>query len=101
MLLDQGADLTKKNKDEKTPFSIALSGNRINILDMLTDTVKISDDLMLLHHFKSHIFDERYLVILQKLLQREESNLKADDFNTLDHQGFNVFLAYIQSWTQH
>lgn len=75
-------------------------GNKINILDMFTDSVKLSEDVMLLHSFKTQIFDERYLSILYKLLARDQANLADKDFNVLDPQGFNVFIAYIQSWTQ-
>jgi hypothetical protein len=67
---------------------------------MFTDSVKLSEDTMLFHSFKTQIFDERYLTILYKLVARDEANLTNKDFDVLDPQGFNVFLAYIQSWTQ-
>lgn len=100
LLLANGANLSAENKNERTPFSIALDGSRIKILEMLSDSVKISEDVQLLHDFKNKIFDERYLNILHKLLKRDEGRMSAADFNTLDDTGFSVFLAYIRSWTQ-
>ncbi len=85
LLLENGANLSQKNKAEKTPFSLALLGNKINILDMFTESVKLSEDTMLFHSFKAQIFDERYLSILYKLLVRDEANLTDKDFNVLDH----------------
>ena len=100
LLLESGASLTAVNNDGETPFSLALKGSRIKILDLLSDSVKISENTKLLHDFKDYIFDDRYLDIFYKLLKREEQNLTAKDFNSLDTKGFNVFLAYIKSWTK-
>jgi len=100
LLLANGANLSAKNNNEQTPFSIALNGSRIKILDLLSDSVKISKNVQLLHDFKNFIFDERYLSILYKLLKRDEGLMSAADFNLLDNTGFSVFLAYIRSWTQ-
>jgi ankyrin repeat protein len=100
LLLENGADLTAKCKQDKTPFSYALGRSKIAVLDLLSDRVKLSENLQLLHDFRSYIFHESYLAIFYKLLKRDEANLKAQDYNTLDATGFSVFLNYIRSWTQ-
>lgn len=45
LLLANGANLSTKNNNEQTPFSIALNGSRIKILDLLSDSVKISENV--------------------------------------------------------
>ena len=100
VLLEHGANLAAKNNDGQTPFSLALKGSRVKILDLLSDSVKISENTQLLHDFKDYIFDDRYLTIFYKLLKREEQTLTANDFNLLDARGFSVFLTYIKSWTK-
>lgn len=95
VLLENGASLTAKNNEDKTPFSLALGRAKIQVVDLLSDNVKISESPTLLHDFKSFVFHVNYLEILYKLLNRDEANLLPGHFNSLDKLGFNVFLAYI------
>lgn len=92
--------MNAQNKDEKTPFSLALGRSKIPVLDLLSDGVKISENLQLLHDFRGYVFHQNYLDIFYKLLKRDEANLKPQNFNVLDPTGFSVFLNYIRSWTQ-
>lgn len=73
-LIEKGAPLNALNSDKKTAFSIALESNNVSILDILSDSIKLSESPSLFFVFKQKIFDDRYKTLLIKLIKREQQS---------------------------
>ena len=71
-LIEKGAPLNALNSDKKTAFSIALESDNVHILDILSDSIKLSESPSLFFIFKHKIFDDRYKTLLIKLIKREQ-----------------------------
>ena len=100
-LIEKGAPLNVVNSEQKTAFAMALDSDNVNILDILADSVKLSECPHLFFTFKQKIYDDRYKSVLIKLLKRETSaDLTPKHLNTLDSDGFTPFLAFIRSFVE-
>jgi ankyrin repeat protein len=98
LLIRFKGDLNAQTTDGDTPFSIALKENQIEVLHKFVDNVKLSESPMLLHHFTSHILDERYLTLLVQLLNKEK--IATEVANVLNKDGFTPMLAYLKHFTE-
>ena len=94
-LIQKGADLNALNSKKETAFAKALNQENDCILDILSQSVKLSDAPSLFFAFKSKIFDDRYKSLLLKLIKRESKSTTDNVINTLDSDGFTPFLAYV------
>ena len=71
LLIQNGADLSLKDKAENTPFSICLDGDNAPLLEFLKDKVSINKTPELLFAFKDKIFNVEYQNILQQLFKND------------------------------
>ena len=81
---------------KQNAFSIALECDNIDVLKLLTATVRLSQYPKLFHRFQSKIFDDRYKSIILELMSKEV--LSRDVLNIEDANGFTPFLAYIKQF---
>ena len=78
-----------------------MNANNTKILDILAESIKLSESPSLLFAFSQKIYDDRYKSILIKLIKRENSQILTEDkMNTLDSEGFTPFLTYIKSFVE-
>ena len=98
LILDSGkADLNALNNNKKTPFTVALATDNINVLERLSENVRISKSPELLFSFQTKIFDDRYKNFLISILNKE-SDLDPQYLNIFDSKGFTPFLAYVKQF---
>ncbi len=60
LLIQHEADLSLKDKEEKTPFSVCLDKDNAPLLEFLKDKVSINKTPELLFAFKDKIFNVEY-----------------------------------------
>jgi ankyrin repeat protein len=97
LLIQNNADLSLKDKEEKTPFSVCLDRDNAPLLEFLKDKVSINKTPELLFAFKDKIFNVEYQHILESLLKNDPPT--PETINCLDQSGLTPFLAFIRSFT--
>jgi hypothetical protein len=98
-LIQNGADLSLKDKSESTPFSICLDKDNAPLLEFLKDKVSINKTPELLFAFKDKIFNVEYQTILQQLFKNDPPT--KETMNCLDQSGMTPFLAFVRSFSHH
>lgn len=98
LLISSNAELSAKDKSNRTPFAICLEKDNAPLLEFLKDKVSINSEPDLLFAFKDKIFNVDYQRILEQLLQNDLP--KPETINTLDAQGMTPFLAYIDAFVR-
>lgn len=68
LLIQSNADLSLKDKKEKTAFSVCLQMDNAPLLEFLKDKVSLNKEPELLFAFKDKIFNVEYQHILQSLI---------------------------------
>ena len=96
LLIAKGADLSLKDKQEQTAFSVCLDRDNAPLLEFLKDKVSINREPQLFFAFRDKLFNVEYQQILQSLLKNEAPT--KETINCLDGNGLTPFLAYIQSF---
>ena len=96
-LIEQGAPLDALNEGKESAFDLALEYNATTILQVLSDSIKISERPQILHSFVPKFFDDRYKTVMMELLSKEDSSvLTPDKVNVLDKTGFTPLLACVK-----
>lgn len=98
LLIQNGADLSLKNKDNHTAFSLCLQMDNAPLLEFLKDKVSLNKEPDLLFAFNEKIFNVEYQHILESLIKNDPPT--KETMNILDPNGLTPFLAYIKSFTQ-
>jgi hypothetical protein len=62
---------------------------------MLSESVYISKDPLLIFAFEKKIFDARYRDVLVSIIDREANSLPKETLNVPNATGFSAFLAFI------
>jgi hypothetical protein len=94
MLLESGAEMGIKAKDEKSPFSLAFEGSLIEILDKFWDKIDLNKDPSLFFSFSGvSVLRETSHKLLYDCLQG--ITVDEDSINFVNDQGFTPFLWYI------
>ena len=94
LLLSHGASLTNIDSQKRTPFTVCLNHDNIDLMEKLIANVSLNKEPSLLHEFVSKILDVRYQRILFKLLENETPT--RETMNVLNSTGLSPFLAYIE-----
>ena len=97
LLIQNNADLSLKDKLERTPFSLCMQMDNAPLLEFLKDKVSLNKDPELLFAFKDKIFNVEYQHILESLIKNDPPT--KETMNCLDTNGLTPFLAYIKSFT--
>ena len=97
-MIQHGADLTIKDNQKRTPFTICLNNDNAPLLDFLKDKVSLNREPELLFAFKDKIFDMRYQRILERIILNDPP-LK-ETINFLDDNGFTPFLTFLKSFIE-
>jgi hypothetical protein len=97
LLIQNNADLSLKDKLERTPFSLCLQMDNAPLLEFLKDKVSLNKDPELLFAFKDKIFNVEYQHILESLIKNDAPT--KETLNCLDANGLTPFLAYIKAFT--
>ena len=97
ILIQHGADLTIKDSQKRTPFTICLENDNAPLLEYLQDKVSFNKEPELLFAFQSKIFNEAYQKILTQIIKNDPPT--KETLNTLDDNGYTPLLAYIQSYS--
>ena len=97
LLIQNGANLSIKDKAHRTAFSVCLERDNAPLLEFLKDKVSINNEPELFFAFKDKIFNVEYQQILESLIKNEPPT--KETINTLDENGKTPFLVYIQSFT--
>ena len=84
-MIQHGADLSLKDKQEKTPFSLCLDRDNAPLLEFLKDKVSINKTPELFFAFKDKIFNVEYQQILESLLKNDPPT--KETINCLDALG--------------
>jgi ankyrin repeat protein len=98
LLIQNKAELSLKDKNEQTAFSVCLEKDNAPLLEFLKDKVSINNEPQLFFAFKEKIFNVEYQQILESLIKNDPPT--KETINTLDANGLTPFLAYIQSFTK-
>jgi hypothetical protein len=98
-LISNGAELSAKDKEHRTPFAVCLERDNAPLLEFLKDKVSINNEPELFFAFKNKIFNVEYQRILEQLLQNEAPT--KETINFLDKNGLTPFLAYVEAFCQH
>lgn len=94
MLLEAGAEMGIKAKDEKSPFSLAFEGGLTEILNKFWDKIDLNKDPSLFFSFSGvSVFRETSHKLLYDCLQGVI--VDEDSINYVNDQGFTPFLWYI------
>lgn len=98
LLIQNKAELSTKDKSERTPFAICLQLDNAPLLEFLKDKVSINKEPELLFAFKEKLFNVDYQRILEQLIGNDPPT--KETFNTLDAQGLTPFLAYVDAFVR-
>ncbi len=93
LLIQNGADLSLKDKSNHTAFSICLEKDNAPLLEFLKDKVSLNKEPDLLFAFKNKIFNVEYQRILEQLFANDPPTVET--LNCLDPAGLTPFLAFI------
>ena len=101
LLLENGADLSAQNDDKNTPFQLALEHDKIDVLAIFAQPIRIQEQPQLFFSFKQRIFDDRYKDILISILEKDKDTGKitCEVMNVLNTEGFTPFLSYIDHFS--
>lgn len=98
MLIQHGADLTIKDSQKRTPFTICLNNDNAPLLDFLKDKVSLNREPELLFAFRDKIFDARYQRILERIVLNDPP--LQETINFVDDDGFTPFLSFLKSFNE-
>lgn len=98
LLIQNNAELSTKDKQNRTPFAICLEKDNAPLLEFLKDKVSLNREPELLFAFKDKIFNQDYQRILTQLIENDAPT--KETFQTLDVVGLTPFLAYIESFVR-
>lgn len=96
ILIQYGADLTIKDNQKRTPFTICLDADNAPLLEFLKDKVSINKEPDLFFSFNSKIFNVHYQKILERLILNDPPS--KETINCLDEEGLTPFLRYIKQF---
>ena len=94
MLLQAGAEMGLKAKDEKSPFSLAFEGGLNELLNQFWDKIDLNKDPSLFFSFSNlSVLREPSHKILYDCMK--EVVIEEESINFVNDQGFTPFLWYI------
>lgn len=96
-MIQHGADLSLKDKQNHTAFSVCLNMDNAPLLEFLKDKVSLNKEPELLFAFNNKIFNVEYQRILEQLIQNDPPTMET--INCLDEHGLTPFLSYIKAFT--
>ena len=90
LLIDANADLSIKNSQGKTPFTLCLDNDNPSLLNLLKKKISLNLEPTIFFAFAPKIFNIQFQKILLQIIENDPPTVET--MNVLDSQGLTPFL---------